>query len=626
MDKFLKKKRDFAECDPECEQNLTVGSCTSKKAKPRPTRKYDESYLSFGFTFTGSKDNPLPLCLVCGCKMSNESLLPSKLSKHFQTKHSHLQGKSASYFKRMLEQQTEAASSFKNVMTFSEKAQIASYEVSELIAKNMKAHTLGESIILPACKKIVETMLGNEAAMKISKVPLSNNTVHRRIVEMSSDIERNVCSNKLQYSNFALQIDESTDITNQAQLLAFIRFIDDDQIVNQFLFCKKLCLTTKGEDVFNILNNYFDKWQLSWKSCVGICTDGAPSMVGCVKGLTSFVKKQNENIIVTHCFLHREALMAKTLGDKLREVLDQVVQMVNFIKIRPVKSRLFEQICVDMDSQHRRLLLHTEVRWLSRGKVLARVHELRQELLAFFEEMKQIHFCDLLRCNFWIDGLKYLTDIFQQLNNLNTNMQGKEENILTSTDKMKAFQKKLQIWKRKATEGNLEMFPLVSKTCIDKKSKTLPLIVEHLTTLEEKLSSYFPSLNTEQYDWIRNPFIENSSGFDLTLIEEEELAAISTDRGLMIKHKELPLDTFWISIKEEYVSISKKALNILLQFSTSYLCELGFSTLTSIKCKKRGSLLDIDEEMRVCLSSIRPNIKEIAKTHQAHVSHEHVNE
>ena len=35
-------------------------------------------------------------------------------------------------------------------------------------------------------------------------------------------------------------------------------------------------------------------------------------MVGCMKGLTSFVKKEND--VVTHCFLHREALMAKTLG------------------------------------------------------------------------------------------------------------------------------------------------------------------------------------------------------------------------------------------------------------------------------------------------------------------------
>ena len=107
---------------------------------------------------------------------------------------------------------------------------------------------------------------------------------------MSNNIERTVCGNKLQFSDFALLVDESTDNANKAQLLAFIRFINKDQIVNQFLFCKELSTTTKGEDVFNILNDCLSKWQISWTSCVGICRDEAPSIVGCMKGLTSFAK------------------------------------------------------------------------------------------------------------------------------------------------------------------------------------------------------------------------------------------------------------------------------------------------------------------------------------------------
>ena len=54
------------------------------------------------------------------------------------------------------------------------------------------------------------------------------------------------------------------------------------------------------------------------------------------------------------------------------------------------------------------------------------------------------------------------------------------------------------------------------------------------------------------------------------------------------------------------MSISEKARTTLLQFFTSYLCALRFSTLATTKCKKKGNLQCIDEEMRVCLSSIRP--------------------
>ena len=64
-----------------------------------------------------------------------------------------------------------------------------------------------------------------------------------------------------------------------------------------------------------------------------------------------------------------------------------------------------------------------------------------------------------------------------------------------------------------------------------------------------------------------------------------------------------------------------KELKILLQFSTSYLCELGFSTITNMKTKKRERLTNLDEELRVAISNIRPNISDICKNQQAQVSH-----
>jgi hypothetical protein len=51
------------------------------------------------------------------------------------------------------------------------------------------------------------------------------------------------------------------------------------------------------------------------------------------------------------------------------------------------------------------------------------------------------------------------------------------------------------------------------------------------------------------------------------------------------------------------------------------LCELGFSTLTDIKTKKRESLINIEEEMRVAISHIWPDIENICKNHQAKISH-----
>ena len=120
MDKFLNNKRGIGECDPKSDQNLSVKSCTSKKVKPGPTRKYDDSYPSFGFSWFGNYDKHLPLCLICGLTMSNESMIPSKLGKHLKTQHSRLKDKTTSYFKRLSEQQAKSANLFKRLITVSD--------------------------------------------------------------------------------------------------------------------------------------------------------------------------------------------------------------------------------------------------------------------------------------------------------------------------------------------------------------------------------------------------------------------------------------------------------------------------------------------------------------------------
>ena len=80
------------------------------------------------------------------------------------------------------------------------------------------------------------------------------------------------------------------------------------------------------------------------------------------------------------------------------------------------------------------------------------------------------------------------------------------------------------------------------------------LITNHLEFSIKGLDKYFPSISLEEYEWIRNPFLE-SLNVDFSLTEEEELAGISNDRTLRMKHIELDLDSFWILTTKEYPSI-----------------------------------------------------------------------
>lgn len=73
------------------------------------------------------------------------------------------------------------------------------------------------------------------------------------------------------------------------------------------------------------------------------------------------------------------------MPDDFKSVLDTTVEIVNYIKIRPLQARLFQKLCEVMGSLHTSLLLHTEVRWLSRGKVLTRLLELSNEVIIYLE-------------------------------------------------------------------------------------------------------------------------------------------------------------------------------------------------------------------------------------------------
>jgi hypothetical protein len=174
------------------------------------------------------------LIALCHCVLSvekknvNTVMVPSKLKWHFATNHSHLLHKTTDYFKHLLESQVQQSKVFEKKVTVSEKAQEASYLVAELVTQKKKSHVIAESIIMTACKIIVNTTL-----CEVEKVHLSDNTISRRIYDMSEDIEDNVFVT-LKNTNFCHQVDELIDITNKCHVIAFVRFINEGEITENF--------------------------------------------------------------------------------------------------------------------------------------------------------------------------------------------------------------------------------------------------------------------------------------------------------------------------------------------------------------------------------------------------------
>jgi len=46
----------------------------------------------------------------------------------------------------------------------------------------------------------------------------------------------------------------------------------------------------------------------------------------------SLIKKKNPNVTITHCFIHREALVAAVLVDQLVQVMNEVVKVIKRVR------------------------------------------------------------------------------------------------------------------------------------------------------------------------------------------------------------------------------------------------------------------------------------------------------
>ena len=99
---------------------------------------------------------------------------------------------------------------------------------------------------------MVKNVIEVEAAAKPETVSFSINTIKNRVEEMSIDIADQVISGKRNSKfGFSMQLDKSTDIANNAQLLVYVRFSNqDNDVKTELLMSKELSSPTKRKEYF----------------------------------------------------------------------------------------------------------------------------------------------------------------------------------------------------------------------------------------------------------------------------------------------------------------------------------------------------------------------------------------
>ncbi|XP_063989608.1 general transcription factor II-I repeat domain-containing protein 2-like [Diachasmimorpha longicaudata] len=549
---------------------------TSKEIGPKK-RKVTEELRSFQDRWTDNyffvEFKTKPICLICNEYVS--VMKEYNIKRHYETKHAN---KFDQYKGKFRKDQVKSLQ-----IKFSAQEQIftratsestcyvkASYAVAAILGKKSKAFSEGE--IVKECLESVAAIICPEKKKDFSKSSLSRETITRRVDDMGKHIEDKLKNRASEFIYYALALDESTDMTDTAQVAIFIRGVDPSyNKMEELAALFPLKDTTKSRDLLEAVQSTINRFSLQLNNLSGITTDGAPAMVGKHEGLVKLIEKEacnvgNMSMLNFHCIIHQENLCAKSL--KMDHVMKVVVKIVNFIKSKGLNHRQFQEFLKALESEYSDVIFYAEVRWLTRAKMLKRVFELRQEIESFYESKSKS--ISEFQDKEWVSDFAFLVDITSHLNELNTRLQGKDQLINDMYDLISAFQMKLELWEQQLRTKNFTHFPTLSEQP-DITSETAAEYASLTSDLKNEFESRFQDFKKYRlfFSAFATPFSTDVSSLPAHL--QMECCEMQCDSQLKEKFNQVGLEEFYKDYfdKEKYPAFYKHALFMISLFGNT---------------------------------------------------------
>ena len=147
--------------------------------------------------------------------------------------------------------------------------------------------------------------------------------------------------------------------------------------------------STTKKDIFKKVSKCITEMSLPWDKVMRLTINSAPAMYDQNSGLVGRIQRKMREedageLTVYYCIIHQEPLCGKAL--QMEHVMSSITRVVNFIKAKGLNHQQFKSFLEEFDSEYRDVPYHTEVSWLSRGKVLNRCFELGEGICQFIEK------------------------------------------------------------------------------------------------------------------------------------------------------------------------------------------------------------------------------------------------
>ncbi|XP_026829776.1 general transcription factor II-I repeat domain-containing protein 2-like [Ooceraea biroi] len=215
--------------------------------------------------------NAKPTCLICNetvavCKVAN-------MNRHYEAKHS------GRYDKDFLKGSSLRIEKINALRTFFERSQMimkcsmseqekcieVSLRVAWILAKHIVPFSYSE-IVKECLIQISNTIFDNkkEIAEMFSKIPLSRDSAIRRTEICARSVHESILADFTKTQFFSLAIDESTDISDIAQMAVFVRYIQNNNYKEEVLTLLPLHDRTTGQILFECFQEFMNNNGLSY--------------------------------------------------------------------------------------------------------------------------------------------------------------------------------------------------------------------------------------------------------------------------------------------------------------------------------------------------------------------------
>ena len=206
---------------------------------------------------------------------------------------------------------------------------------------------------------------------------------------MALQVLREIASSLQSAVFHTVMVDETTDMSNQEQVVLVFRWVDNDLASHEEFVGLYQTDSITSDALVAVIKDTLLRMQLKMETCRGQCYDGASSMSGAKKGVAKVLLDEEPRALYTHCYGHALNL---AVGDcvkqckLMKDTLDVVIEVSKLIKKSPKRDAAFDKLKAELAPETPGFRVLCPTRWTVRAGSLQSVIDNYEILLLVWGE------------------------------------------------------------------------------------------------------------------------------------------------------------------------------------------------------------------------------------------------